>query len=128
MLLPRGTGRPEMPIYGTGESSGACTESLIIIGKPDGKYYSIYLIKTLVSKVLKQIFFGVFFPPCIVKSMGPQLSAAVNNSPRETEFQSLLDVLLDTFTNTSVKKFLGKEFIPRFYIILIIFPDYFEYQ
>ena len=45
-------GRPEMPIYGTGETSGACTAILIIIGKPDGKYYSIYLIKTLASKVL----------------------------------------------------------------------------
>jgi len=32
-------------------------------------------------------------------------------------------VLLDTFTNTLVKKFLGKEFIPRLAKYLIIFPD-----
>ena len=30
----------------------------------------------------------------------------------------------DTFTNALVKKFLGKEFIPRFARYLIIFPDY----
>ena len=30
----------------------------------------------------------------------------------------------DTFTNTLVKKILGKEFIPRFTSYLIIFPDY----
>ena len=44
-----------MPIYGTGESSGACSESLIIMGKPDGKYYNMYLIKTSASKVLTTI-------------------------------------------------------------------------
>ena len=51
---------------------------------------------------------------CIVNLMGPQLSAAVKDSPRETEFQSLWDVLLDTFTNTLVKKCFGKEFIPGY--------------
>ena len=31
---------------------------------------------------------------------------------------------LDTFTIILVKKFLGKEFVPRFARYLIIFPDY----
>ena len=33
-------------------------------------------------------------------------------------------MLVDTFTNTLVKKVLGKKCIPRFDIILIIFPHY----
>ena len=35
-----------------------------------------------------------------------QLSAAVTDSPRETEFQSLFDVLLDTFLQN---KHIGEE-------------------
>ena len=58
---------------------------------------------------------------CIVNLMGPQLSSAVKDSLRETEFQSLWDVLLDTFTNTLVKKCFGKEFISG---LLKISPDY----
>ena len=51
---------------------------------------------------------------CIVNLMGLQLPSAVTDSPRETEFQSLWDVLLDTFTNTLVKTCFGKEFIPGY--------------
>ena len=46
--------------------------------------------------------------------MRPIITLAVKDFPRETEFQSLWDVLLDTFTNTLVKKCFGKEFIPGF--------------
>ena len=43
---------------------------------------------------------------------------------RETEFQSLWEVLVDTFTNTLVKELFGKEFIPRFDIFCQTFPVY----
>ena len=46
--------------------------------------------------------------------MGPQLSLAVKDFARETAFQSLWDVWVDTFANTLVKELFGKEFIPRF--------------
>ena len=34
----------------------------------------------------------------------------------------------DTYPNILVKKFLGKEFIPRYAIYLVIFPDYYMKQ
>ena len=40
------------------------------------------------------------FCSCILKLTGPQLSPAVKHSPGEIEFQTLSDVLQDTFTNT----------------------------
>ena len=49
-----------MPIYGTVEPSEACTAILITIGKLHGKYYSIYLIKTLASKVLIYIIIALW--------------------------------------------------------------------
>ena len=57
--------------------------------------------------------------------MGPQLSSAVKDFASETEFQSLWEVLVDTFANTLVKELFDKEFIPKFEIFcLIYFPDY----
>ena len=40
-------------------------------------------------------------------------------------FKSFEEGLVDTFTNSLVKKFLGKEFIPRYAKYLLIFPDYY---
>ena len=58
-----------------------------------------------------------------VKLMVLQLSAAVTDSPEDTELYIFMRCV-DNFKNTLGKKCFGKEFIPRFDIILIIFPEY----
>ena len=54
--------------------------------------------------------------------MRPRITLAVKHFARDVEFQSLLDMLLDTFKNTLVKKLFGKEFIPRFDSYSASFP------